>query len=59
MNIACYTTKRIFLRLETRRHVMNYGLGENLILNTLRPLAMSVTYSGVGRILESLMLNLM
>ena len=38
---------------------MNYGLGENLILNTLRPLAMSVTYSGVGRILESLMLNLM
>ena len=38
---------------------MNYGLGENLILNTLRPLAMSVAYSGVGRILESLMLNLM
>ena len=27
-NTACYTVNRIFLRWGTKRHLMDYGLGE-------------------------------
>ena len=37
---------------------MKYGLGENLILNTLGLLIVNAIYSRMGTTLESLMLNL-
>ena len=38
---------------------MNYGLEENLTLNTLGPLVVNAIYLGMGRTLVNLMLNLM
>ena len=48
-----------FLGLERKRHLMNYGLGEKLILNILGLSTMNAKYIGMGRTLENLMLNLM
>ena len=33
--------------MEQRRHLMNYGLGENLTLSTLGHLVVSATYLGI------------
>ena len=49
---------RFFLGLEQKKHLMNYGLRENLILNILRPLAMNAIYLGIGGTLVNLMLDL-
>ena len=48
-----------FLGQEQRKHLINYGLGENLTLSILGLLTVNAIYSGMGRTLESLILNLM
>ena len=54
INIAYYTTNNIFLRHGIKKtHFINYGLEENLILNILEPLAVSVIYSEMRRNLEN------
>ena len=35
--------------MEQTRHLMNYGLGENLTLSILGLLVVSATYLGMGR----------
>ena len=47
-----------FLDQEQRRRLMNYGLEENLTLSIFRLLVVSATFLGLGKTLESLMLNL-
>ena len=58
INIVCYTANRIFLDREQIRHLMNYGLEENLTLTILGLLTVSATFLGIGKTLESLILNL-
>ena len=38
-----------FLGQEQRKHLINYGLGENLTLSILGLLEMSVIYLGIGK----------
>ena len=49
---------RFFLGLEHRRHLTNYGLRENLVLNFLWLLVVNAIFLGMGRTLGSFMLNL-
>ena len=45
INIVCYTANRTFLDREQIRHLMNYGLEENLTLTILGLLEMSAIYT--------------
>ena len=49
INIACYTSNKVFLWPKTKKHPMNSGMGENLISTILRFLAVSAIFLGMEK----------
>ena len=58
INTTCYTANGIFLRLEIKRHLINYGLGENLTSSILELLEVNAINLEMGRTQGSLLENL-
>ena len=59
INTTCCIANRIFLRLGTKKTSYELWIGRKYNLKYFWTFGMSATYSGIGRTLGSLILNLM